>query len=263
MLVLGGVQGHIIGGVFLSDVWRFDVKSRTWEQLPEELGWEARRGALVVAAPASKHGDSQRLLLLGGVGQAGHHCRDVWAADASDAWRPTNWQQLNGKAPWRDLQCATWVSRLRPLWPNEEEHSWLYVFDTAGAVYRSPDYGETWFEVCRKLPFGDVTDPIAFVLAPTPCPGAADLVALTTTSQVWASPDGGHSWVRQRHGPAGPGSRSQVTGVAGDGDLVVASRSRDTSQLSMWPLRRGRFPAFLVTSRCGRSSGGSSSRRFA
>jgi len=238
VLVLGGVQGHIIGGVFLNDVWHFDVEQRTWEQLSDELDWEARHSAFALAVPCATMSGPARLILLGGVGHRGNYCQDVWTADIADGWKPCAWQNVCKEAPWREIQFAMWVPHLRSSTNTVDESAcgWLYVFEAAGAVYRSADLGETWLQVTAKPPFGDSSDPIAFVLAPAPGLGAADLVAVTHTSNVFSSPDGGRTWVPQTFGPPGPGSRSQVTGVAGDGNLLVASRSRDTSQLSLWSL---------------------------
>ena len=81
VLVMGGVQGHIIGGICLKEVWRFDVDLQRWLRLEQPL-WTPRRGSIPVTSSEG------RLLLVGGTGIDAKPLREVWVADMQ---RLKNW----------------------------------------------------------------------------------------------------------------------------------------------------------------------------
>jgi len=235
VLVMGGIEGHIIGGVCLKEVWRFDVDAQLWNRL-DEPPWNPRRGAIPVVCEG-------RLLLVGGTGLDAHPVREVWAAEMH-RWSPTNWQQTSTDAPWEAAVCAMWVSNSQ----NIHYGGSLLLFDAASSLWSSKDQGRSWSKVAEKLPFGQGTEQVAFVRY---CRGF--LVAVTMSTRVWMSVDGS-TWSQaditrgvDGFGPQGmglpmsdrpPGLRCQVTDVVSldSSEMLVVARHRETCQLTLWRL---------------------------
>ncbi|CAE7532980.1 unnamed protein product [Symbiodinium natans] len=241
VLVMGGIEGHIIGGVCLNDVWRFDVDSRTWECLPEP-SWQPRRGSLPVVVAGV--GDTGCVLLVGGTGIDAKPLREVWKADAP-MFRPTSWSQTTDEAMWPDAAYALWV-------PEFLGAGFLLVFDSAGSLWRSNDWGRSWLKLVQKLPFGWPHEQVSFVRY-----SSGALVAVTMSTRVWVSQDFGCSWTRGdgdrdpyhvgRDPTAGkgrvswtgpPGLRCQIIDVLDTdaSDVLVVARNRETCQLTLWLL---------------------------
>ncbi|CAK9055102.1 unnamed protein product [Durusdinium trenchii] len=245
VLVMGGIEGHIIGGICLREVWRFDVDLQSWDRL-EEPPWTPRRGAIPVVCEG-------RLLLVGGTGLDAHPVREIWAAEM-DRWCPKNWRPTSKDVPWEDAVCALWV----PSSQNIHYGGSLLLFDSAGALWSSKDEGRTWTKLVSKLPFGQEAEQVAFVRC---CNGY--LVAVTMSTKVWLSFDGitwatadaGRDHTRrplQEHGAQGksgksnflplsdrpPGLRCQVTDVVtcDTSEILIVARNRETCQLTLWRL---------------------------
>ncbi|CAE7274300.1 unnamed protein product [Symbiodinium pilosum] len=238
VLVMGGIEGHIIGGVCLNDVWRFDVDSRTWECLPEP-SWQPRRGSLPVVIGGAE-GTRGCVVLVGGTGIDAKPLREVWKADAP-RFRPVSWSQTTHEAAWPDAAYAMWV-------PDGTGEGSLLVFDSLGALWRSSDWGRSWQRLVDKLPFGWPLEQVSIVRY---CNDA--LVAVTMSTRVWISQDGGVSWTRAdgnrdpHHvarsdqvaaGVGPPGLRCQIIDVcdADAADMLVIARNRETCQLTLWRL---------------------------
>eukprot|EP00439_Symbiodinium_sp_Y106_P079517 s1237_g18.t1 len=241
VLVMGGIEGHIIGGVCLNDVWRFDVDTRTWECLPEP-SWQPRRGSLPVVVSDAGTDRTGCVLLVGGTGIDAKPLREVWKADAP-RFRPVSWSQSTDEAAWLEAAHALWV-------PDCAGAGFLLVFDSTGSLWRSFDWGRSWCKVVEKLPFGWPQEQVSIVRT---CNDA--LVAVTMSTRVWVSKDCGLSWARadgdrdphqlERCHPmsaqvsAGPpGLRCQIIDVfdADASDLLVIARNRETCQLTLWRL---------------------------
>ncbi|CAL1173611.1 unnamed protein product [Cladocopium goreaui] len=235
VLVMGGIEGHIIGGVCLNEVWRFDVDEKIWNLL-ETPPWSPRRGAIPVVCEG-------RLLLVGGTGLDAHPVREVWAADMQ-RWYPVNWQSTSTNAPWEDAICALWVCNSQ----NNHYGGSLLLFDATSTLWSSKDDGCTWSKLA-KLPFGQGSEQLAFV-----CHCCGVLVAVTISTRVWMSQDG-VTWSAAdvaRGDPMGPysngnslpmsdrppGLRCQVTDVVSldSSEMLVVARHRETCKLTLWRL---------------------------
>ncbi|CAJ1398504.1 unnamed protein product [Effrenium voratum] len=232
VLVIGGIEGHIIGGVCLNEIWRFDVDLACWEKLPTP-SWSPRRGAVPVVIEG-------QLLLVGGTGLDARPLREVWAAEC-DRWRPTTWKSITANAPWADASHALWVPRF-----DGSEFGGLLLIDSLGALWCSRDKGKTWTILLDQLPFGRGAEQVA---AMRYC--CNFLVVVTMSTKVWISKDAAE-WIsadggRDPHGlvlgDAGalegpPGLRCQVTDVVSSDSshMLVVARHRDTCQLTLWQL---------------------------
>lgn len=239
VLVMGGVQGHMIGGMLSNDIWAFDVDAETWREIhcSEECRWDPRRCSSALIA-------GEDLLLIGGIAGNSQVRREIWAAKVTGpSWYPQDWELRASLTPWNSVELVMQMPEKTgcPLR--------LLAFTTARQLFASADLGCTWESVSSSLPFGGNSSPLSVAVNLQSLSGKCCLAVITSSWQSWISDDEGQTWIKQASNPAiqgsldGCGLKQQLIGFAyGDGGGAgLFSRSRDLPKMSLWSLMESQY----------------------
>jgi len=180
LVLLGGLVGP------RSDVWRSKDNGTTWERAVEVAPWPARCGHGVATLAGGA------MLLLAGSGGAGRKYADVWRSVDVGA----TWHRLTQVAPWAPrsghnvvVLPGGVVLLMAGSGPSDE---------LLNDVWRSPDGGTSWEQLCEAAPW----PARAFGRATHLWQGGSSAVLVLgglaigdcLLDDVWRSDDGGVNW---------------------------------------------------------------------
>jgi PKD repeat protein len=195
---------------YLNDVWRSTDQGATWTQMTAAAGWTARSAHCAVAL-------SDGSMVIAGGQSAGGVCGDVWRSTDQGA----TWTQMTAAAEWTGRVYAACVALagdriliMGGMMDNGEGKN---------DIWASDDHGANWAELSTQNPWTARSALAAAVLpdGAIVVMGGAQQVGGARVNDVWRSPDGGTSWVRDNATAEWPMRYRHAATVLHDGSILL------------------------------------------